>query len=50
ESDLHGRLAEFRVAELIEEADVDGRRGYVATPVAETAVRLLRGDAESTNE
>ncbi|OYR55929.1 DUF7346 family protein [Halorubrum halodurans] len=44
ESDLHGRLAEFRVAELIEEVDVDGRRGYAATPVAEAAVRLLRGD------
>lgn len=42
ESDLHGRLAEFRVAGLIEEVDVAGRRGYDATPAAEAAVRLLR--------
>ncbi|SMO33695.1 DUF7346 family protein [Halorubrum cibi] len=47
ESDLHGRLAEFRVAELIEEVDVGGRRGYATTPTAEAAVRLLRGDVES---
>ncbi|MFC6752552.1 DUF7346 family protein [Halorubrum tibetense] len=45
ESDVHGRLAEFRVAGLIEEADVAGRRGYAATPAAEDAVRLLRGGA-----
>ncbi len=44
ESDLHGRLAEFRVAGLIEEVDVAGRRGYDATPAAEEAVRLLRGE------
>lgn len=55
ESDLHGRLAEFRVAGLIEEADAGGRRGYAATPTAEEAVRLLRGegtadDAEPTDD
>ncbi|WP_281196142.1 hypothetical protein [Halorubrum sp. F4] len=55
ESDLHGRLAEFRVAGLIEEADVAGRRGYAATTTAEEAVRLLRGervtdDAEPTDD
>ncbi len=42
ESDLHGRLAEFRVAGLIEETDVAGRRGYDATGDAGRAVRLLR--------
>jgi len=42
ESDLHGRLAEFRVAGLIEEVEVDGRRGYQATEDAKKAVRLLR--------
>ncbi|WP_066412523.1 DUF7346 family protein [Halorubrum aethiopicum] len=50
ESDLHGRLAEFRVAELIEEVDAGGRRGYAATPVAEAAVRLLRGDPETATD
>ncbi len=43
ESDLHGRLAEFRAAGLIREVDVDGRRGYEATETAEEAVEGLRG-------
>ncbi len=43
ESDLHGRLAEFRAAGLIREVDVDGRRGYEATETAEKAVEDLRG-------
>lgn len=42
ESDLHGRLTEFRVAGLIEEVDVGGRRGYAATAAATDAVRSLR--------
>lgn len=47
ESDLHGRLAEFRAAGLIDETDVSGRRGYEPTPVATDGVELLRsGDDE----
>lgn len=42
ESDLHGRLAEFRAAGLIDEADAAGRRGYVATETADEAVAVLR--------
>ncbi|MES3161340.1 MAG: hypothetical protein PPP55_07185 [Halorubrum sp.] len=42
ESDVHGRLAEFRVAGLIEEVEVGDRRGYAATDTAAAAVRLLR--------
>lgn len=49
ESDVHGRLAEFRVAGLIEAVDVAGRRGYVATPAAEDAVRLLRSEAPAAD-
>ena len=49
ESDVHGRLAEFRVAGLIEAVDVGGRRGYVATPAAEDAVRLLRSEAPAAD-
>ena len=44
ESDLHGLLAEFRAAGLVEEADSDGRRGYAATTLATQAVQKLRGD------
>ena len=44
ESDLHGLLAEFRAAGLVEEADSDGRRGYAATTLATQAVEKLRGD------
>ena len=41
ESDLHGLLAEFRAAGLIEEADVSGRRGYEATATTREAVDAL---------
>jgi len=42
ESDLHGRIAEFRAAGLVAEVDVAGRRGYEATDDAEEAIQLLR--------
>ncbi len=42
ESDLHGRIAEFRAAGLVDEVDVDGRRGYAATATATDAVAFLR--------
>jgi len=44
ESDLHGALSELRAAGLVDEAEVAGRRGYEATPVAVEALGLLRGD------
>jgi len=44
ESDLHGLLAEFRAAGLIEESRVGGERGYAATDVAVDALSHLRGD------
>ncbi|WP_240625384.1 DUF7346 family protein [Halonotius pteroides] len=44
ESDLHGLLAEFRAAGLVEEADSDGRRGYAATTLATQAISKLRKD------
>ncbi|MFD1597473.1 DUF7346 family protein [Halobellus rarus] len=49
ESDLHGLLAEFRAAGLIDEATVHGERGYDATEVTERAVAALRvGDESET--
>ncbi|MFB6184617.1 MAG: hypothetical protein ABEI96_08700 [Haloarculaceae archaeon] len=42
ESDLHGLLAEFRVAGLIEETDVAGERGYRTTETASDALESLR--------
>jgi len=42
ESDLHGLLTEFRAAGLIEEATVDGRRGYDTTDPASEALTRLR--------
>lgn len=45
ESDLHGLLAEFRAAGLIEEVDVAGRRGYEATETTARAVERLRSEA-----
>jgi len=42
ESDLHGLLAEFRAAGLVEEATSYGERGYDATELATTAVDQLR--------
>ena len=45
ESDLHGLLAEFRAAGLVEEATSHGERGYDATELATTAVDQLRTDS-----
>ncbi len=42
ESDLHGLLAEFRAAGLVEEATAYGERGYDATDLAADAVAHLR--------
>ncbi|MFB6087042.1 MAG: hypothetical protein ABEJ85_00860 [Haloarculaceae archaeon] len=44
ESDLHGQLAEFRAAGLVEEAGAAGERGYDATDLGREAVATLRGD------
>lgn len=43
ESDLHGLLAEFRAAGLVEEAAVPGSRGYDTTETAGEAIESLRG-------
>lgn len=48
ESDLHGLLAEFQAAGLVEEAGVYGERGYDATDRAREAVAVLRGDAHTS--
>ncbi|MFW5978054.1 MAG: DUF7346 family protein [Halohasta sp.] len=45
ESDLHGLLAEFRAAGLVQEATSHGQRGYDATDLAKTAVGQLRTDS-----
>jgi len=42
ESDLHGLLAEFRAAGLVEEATKYGERGYDVTELAATALDQLR--------
>jgi len=42
ESDLHGLLAEFRAAGLVEETDVAGRRGYRITDDGHDALARLR--------
>lgn len=44
ESDLHGQLAEFRAAGLIEERRVAGERGYATTATATEAIATLTGD------
>jgi hypothetical protein len=44
ESDLHGLLAEFRAAGLLEETETNGQRGYVTTEAANDALALLRTD------
>jgi hypothetical protein len=46
ESDLHGRLAEFRAAGLVEDARVAGERGYDATALATEGVANLRAPAD----
>ncbi len=47
ESDLHGRLAEFRAAGLLAETTVAGEPGYEPTESAVEAVEFLRGDSVS---
>lgn len=42
ESDLHGLVAEFRAAGLVEERTVDARRGYDTTETASEALAFLR--------
>jgi len=42
ESDLHGLLAEFRAAGLVDERTVDGRRGYGLTEDGAAALDRLR--------
>ena len=44
ESDLHGTLAEFRAAGLVEEATVAGERGYAVTETTRAGLAVLRGD------
>lgn len=44
ESDLHGLVAEFRAAGLLQEADVPGGRGYDTTEAASEALATLRAD------
>ena len=41
ESDLHGLLAEFRAAGLIDEAETGGQRGYVTTDEASDGLDTL---------
>jgi hypothetical protein len=43
ESDLHGIVAEFRAAGVVEERDVAGERGYGLTERAEAALDALGG-------
>jgi hypothetical protein len=42
ESDLHGLLAEFRAAGLLEETTTNGQRGYVTTDGASAALARLQ--------
>ncbi len=46
ESDLHGLLAEFRAAGLLEERKIAGERGYGLTDIARDGLETLVGDAE----
>jgi len=48
ESDLHGLVGEFRAAGLVQEATVQGRRGYDATALARQAVDQLRESPPET--
>ena len=43
ESDLHGLLAEFRAAGLVEEQQIAGERGYGTTEDATAALATLTG-------
>lgn len=49
ESDLHGRLAEFRAAGLVAETTVAGERGYEVTDTARAGLACLR-DGQATAE
>ena len=42
ESDLHGQVTELRAAGLLEEATVNGERGYATTALAEDGLSALR--------
>ncbi|PSP76969.1 hypothetical protein BRC81_11550 [Halobacteriales archaeon QS_1_68_20] len=42
ESDVHGALAEFQAAGLVDETEVAGERGYELTGDGEAAVELLQ--------
>lgn len=42
ESDLNGRLAEFRAAGLVEETDVGGERGYALSDDGSAAIARLQ--------
>jgi hypothetical protein len=44
ESDLHGLLAEFRAADLLEETKTNGQRGYVTTDEASQGLALLESE------
>lgn len=44
ESDIHGTFAELRAAGLVEEATVDGQRGYAITERGTEGLVVLRGE------
>lgn len=48
ESDLHGMLAEYRAAGLVEETEIGGERGYETTDAASAALGRLRRAKRST--
>lgn len=50
ESDLHGRLAEFRAAGLLTETQVAGEPGYAPTALARDAVHDLRTSPDDGGE
>lgn len=43
ESDIHGTFGELRAAGLVEEATVDGQRGYAITELGTEGLAALRG-------
>ena len=50
ESDLNGRLAVLAAADLIEETEVAGERGYELTDTGKTALEAIRPTDEGTTE
>ncbi|ELY78291.1 hypothetical protein [Natrinema pallidum] len=50
ESDLHGRLTILSAADLLEEAEVAGERGYRVTEDCETALETLRTETPGLDE